>query len=513
MNYLVLSQYYAINMCRYEQWYLVKKLFDLERSINYMCKINGFPKNFLWGGAIAANQAEGAWREDDKGISIADIEILPNQYSRQGVLGFSHTKEDILKAAQDEKGYYPRRVGIDFYHTYKEDLALMKEMGFKCFRTSINWTRIFPHGDDDIPNEKGLKFYDNLFEEMLKNGIEPIVTISHYEMPIRLVTEYQGWYDQRLIECYLKLCKVLFERYKSKVKYWILFNQLNSVNIEWSEFASLGMLKGEHELWQQHAYQAIHHQFIASAKATQMAHKISENIKIGMMLGCTCLYPATCMPEDALTQMKQTQMFEHFYSDVLINGEYPGYAIKYFDDHNIQIQINNEDMNIIKNNKPDFLSFSYYSSRISCSQYPNEPQPNNYLPKTPWGWSSDPIGLRISLNRYWERYGLPLFIAENGLGALDKVEDDGSIHDNYRINYLRSNISAMKEAIKEGVKVFGYASWGPIDIVSCSQGEMSKRYGYIYVDLDDRGHGSGKRIRKDSFYWYKHLIETNGEEL
>lgn len=475
--------------------------------------LDGFPIDFLWGGAIAANQAEGAYDENGKGISIADIEILPTTYSRQGVLGLSHSMEEIKFAINDKEGYYPRRYAIDFYHTYKEDLALMKEMGFKCLRTSVNWARIFPNGDDEKPNEKGLEFYDHLFAEMIKDGIEPIITVSHYEMPIHLITAYHGWYDKRVIDCYLNLCDVLFKRYKDIVKYWILFNQINSVSVDWSEFASLGMVLGEHDPWEEHAYQAVHHQFIASAKATELAHKINPEIKIGMMLGCNCLYPATCSPEDALVNMKQTQMFEHFYSDVLIRGEYPGYAIKYFKNKNIHININENDMNIIKDNKPDFLSFSYYSSRISDSNYPDQPQPNKTLQQTLWGWSSDPYGIRISLNRYWERYQLPLFIAENGYGCIDKVDGDGHIHDDYRIEYLRENIIQVKEAIKEGVNVFGYASWGPIDIVSCSQGEMSKRYGYIYVDLDDRGQGSGKRLKKDSFYWYKKVIASNGEVL
>lgn len=475
--------------------------------------LKGFPQNFLWGGAIAANQAEGAWDVDGKGISIADIEVLPETYSRQGVLGLSHTMEELKFAIDDKKGYYPRRHAIDFYHTYKEDLALMKEMGMKCLRTSINWARIFPNGDDETPNEAGLKFYDNLFDEMRKNGIEPIITVSHYEMPIKLIIDYKGWYDERVIDCYLKLCEVLFDRYKNKVKYWILFNQLNSVHIHWSEFASLGMVLGEHDHWQEHAYQAVHHQFVASAKAKELAYRINPYMKIGMMLGCNCLYPATCQADDNLTNMKQIQMLEHFYGDVLIRGEYPGYAIKYFQDNNVELNIKETDMKVIKENKPDFLSFSYYASRISDSHYPKEPQPNNTLKQTLWGWGSDPIGLRISLNRYWERYGVPLFIAENGLGCIDQVEEDGTIHDEYRIEYLRENIKQMKEAIKEGVEVFGYASWGPIDIVSCSQGEMSKRYGYIYVDLDDRGQGSGKRLRKDSFYWYQKVMRTNGEIL
>lgn len=474
---------------------------------------SGFPENFLWGGAIAANQAEGAWDVDGKGPSMADIEILPEKHSRLGVLGFSHTKEDIEFALNDKDGYYPRRHAIDFYHKYKEDLALMKEMGFKCFRTSINWPRIYPRGDEDNPNEAGLQFYDNLFDEMLKNGIEPIITVSHYEMPVCLLLEYQGWYDRRVIDFYLKYCKTIFERYKNKVKYWILFNQINGVGDGWSEFASLGLLKNQYDNWLEASYQATHHQFVACAKATKIAHEINPNMKIGMMLGAKTLYPATCKSEDMFENMKQTQMLDHFYSDVLIRGHYPGYALRYFSDHNLNIEMSKEDLDYIDKYRPDYLSFSYYQTRLSDSSHPYEPIANHTLNPTLWGWGSDPIGMRLTLNRYWERYQLPLFVAENGLGCIDKVEEDGTIHDEYRIKYLKENIQQMKEAIKDGVKLFGYASWGPIDIVSCSQGEMSKRYGYIYVDLDDRGNGTGKRLKKDSFYWYKNVIETNGEDL
>lgn len=474
---------------------------------------NGFPKGFLWGGAIAANQAEGNWDSDGKGPSIADIEILPDAYSRISVVGFSHTRGEIEAALKDTEGNYPRRRGIDFYNTFGEDLALMKGMGFKCFRTSFNWARIFPNGDETTPNEKGLEYYDRLIDAILDNGMEPVMTMAHYEMPVHLVTQYGGWQNRKCIDFFLRLCEVLLRRYADKVKYWIVVNQINCAE-GWGEFGSLGMLRDEPAENRKTAiYQAVHHQFVASAHAKRLALEINPEIEIGMMNGDFRIYPATCKPQDALAAVRFNQMRDYFYTDVLLRGKYPGYALRYFADNNIEIEITEEDEELLAAYTADFLSFSYYSSQILSGKNPETPIPNPNIEKSIWGWGSDPIGFRIALNEYWDRYGLPIFIAENGLGALDEVTADEKIHDDYRIDYLRGHVAAMKEAIRDGVDVFGYASWGPIDIVSCSQGEMSKRYGYIYVDLDDKGKGSGKRLKKDSYYWYKKVIESNGEEL
>lgn len=472
----------------------------------------GFPEDFLWGGAIAANQSEGAWNVGGKGPSVADVEILPEEYSRLNVVGFSHNKADIEFALQDQAGFYPRRSAIDFYHTYKEDLALMKEMGFTCFRTSINWPRIFPNGDEASPNEEGLRFYDDLFDEIRKNGMEPVITLSHYEMPVYLVTHYNGWHNKKVIDYFLNYCKTVFTRYKDKVKYWIPFNQINCLG-GWGEFSSLGMLKGEYDNWKEATYQAVHNQFVASAFANKIGHEINPDMKVGLMLGADTLYPATCTPEDVFLNMQQMQMMDYFYSDVLLQGEYPGYALRFFKDNDIQINSTPEEIAAIAENRADFLSFSYYYTRLSDINSPGIMQKNPHIKPSSWGWGSDPLGFRYTLNELWSRYHTPMFIAENGLGCLDVLENDKTVHDQYRIEYLEENIRAMKEAIKDGAEVFGYASWGPIDIVSCSQGEMSKRYGYIYVDLDDRGKGTGKRYRKDSFYWYQNVIRTNGANL
>lgn len=471
----------------------------------------GFPKDFLWGGAIAANQAEGAWDVDGKGPSQADIEILPEEYSRKEVLGFAHTKEEISRALADKEGYYPKRYTIDFYHTFDSDLELMKEMGFKCFRTSFNWPRISPTGMESEPNEEGLKYYDRLIASMLDKGIEPVMTVSHYEMPTYLCQNYNGWYSRETIDCFLKYCKVLFERYQDKVKYWIMINQINLAE-DWGEFGSLGLLKDCCTDNRRSAvYQALHHQFVASAKAKKLAKGINSDMQIGMMNGDDHVYPATCKPEDVIAAMKRNQMNVYFCSDVLARGEYPGYAVRYFAEHDISFTVTAEDEKVIKENTIDFFALSYYFSGVLSAENPELREQNPYIEKSIWGWATDPQGLRNSLNQYWDRYGVPIFIAENGLGALDEVTPEGEIHDDYRINYLAAHIREMKEAVQDGVNVFGYASWGPIDIVSCSQGEMSKRYGYIYVDLDDRGQGSGKRMKKDSFYWYQKVIESNGE--
>ncbi|AEB07274.1 glycoside hydrolase family 1 [Coriobacterium glomerans PW2] len=471
----------------------------------------GFPKHFLWGGAIAANQAEGAWDVDGKGVSVADIEILPDRYSRTNVVGFSHTRDEIEAAMTDGAGYYPRRHAIDFYHTYQEDLALMAEMGFTCLRTSISWARIFPHGDDSQPCELGLRFYDRLIDAMLKLGIEPVMTISHYEMPVDLVLKYGGWASSTVRTCFVRLCGVLFERYRGKVKYWIPFNQINCLG-GWGEFASLGLLRDAIEADGSLVYQALHNQFCANAEAVKLAHEIDPAARVGVMLGDDPSYAATCEPADVLAALRYRQMRNYFFSDVLVRGCYPGYAIRYFNEQGIALDASADDLELLRMHPVDFFSCSYYYSKIIDARSPEQPRDNPHLQRSVWGWSTDPIGLRISLNQYWDRYHLPIFIAENGLGALDEVVDD-TVHDDYRIAYLKAHIEAMREAIRDGVDVFGYTSWGPIDIVSCSQGEMSKRYGFIYVDLDDRGQGSGVRLKKDSFAWYQRVIASNGTEL
>lgn len=472
----------------------------------------GFPKDFMWGGAVAANQLEGAYDIDGKGLCIADINEFRDDVDITKKYNEEVSSTFVKEALESKTRIFPKRWGIDFYHTYKEDLKLLARLGLKTFRTSINWARIFPNGDDAIPNELGLKFYDDLIDEILKNGMEPMITISHYEMPLSLTSNYKGWYSREVIDFFVKYCEVLFDRYAGKVKYWIIVNQINLIGHE--SFNHLGVAEDLVDDLQSAKYQAVHNEMVACARATAYAHKNHPEMEIGMMLCGGPAYAATCKPEDQLATLKHNQM-EYFYSDVLLRGKYPGYAFRFFEDRNIHVEFGENDEEDLKNTA-DFFSFSYYYTRIVTKESfenGNEALRNKELPANPWGWTIDPVGLRILLNEFWDRYQVPLMIAENGLGAEDVVEEDGSIHDEYRIEYLKAHIEQMKEAVLDGVNVFSYLSWGPIDIVSSSSAEMSKRYGYVYVDYDDFGKGTGKRMKKDSFNWYKHVIETNGEEL
>ena len=477
-----------------------------------MNSITGFKKNFLWGGAVAANQCEGAWQEGGKGWSVADI----NEYNEDIPLNKKYNEElttkDIQKAINDKEGIYPKRWGIDFYHTYKDDLKLLKGLGINSFRTSISWSRIFPNGDDEKPNEEGLKFYDSLIDEIIANGMEPMITISHYEMPLNLTLKYVGWYSRELIDFFYKYCTVLFDRFSGRVKYWILVNQINLIVHE--SFNHLGIAEDKVDNLLEAKYQGVHNEMVACAQATRYAHENYPAIKIGMMFCDNITYPATCKPEDVFANYRRNQM-EYFFGDVLLRGKYPGYAFRYLKDHNIHIKFGENDAEVLKNTA-DFMAMSYYYTRIADAESVKQKKTsydNPYIESSDWGWGIDPIGLRTKLNMYWDRYQLPITITENGLGHFDAVNRNGSVHDDYRISYLRDHIKQMKEAVLDGVDVFGYYPWGPIDIVSCSSSEMSKRYGFIYVDLDDYGNGSGKRSLKDSYYWYQKVVKSNGEIL
>ncbi|MDQ0361429.1 glycoside hydrolase family 1 protein [Breznakia pachnodae] len=464
----------------------------------------------LWGGAIAANQTEGAYNLGGKGISIADIKPKPKEIDTSRFYGMGHTKAEIIKLMKDTSSYFPRRKAIDFYHTYKQDIALLKEMGFTCFRFSIAWTRIFPNGDDEEPNEEGLNFYDSLIDEIITNGMEPIVTISHYEMPINLVLNYKGWTDQKLIDFFVSYAEILFKRYNNKVHYWIPFNQINMIEIfeedgvSHGDFASLGLVKGEHDNWQQARYQAIHNQFIASAKVTKLAHQINTNNKIGVMNVSDLQYADSCNPKTVFKAAQLNQLRNYFFLDVLLRGIYPKYIYRYFKDNNIDIKVTEEEKSLLKYNTADFLAISYYFTH-TYDESGNRKQ-NPYLKTTPWNWAIDPTGLRYALNEYWQIYQKPIMIAENGYGNYDQFID-GKIHDINRINYLKEHIDAVIEAANDGIDILAYTSWGPIDLVSDSTGEMEKRYGYIYVDLNNNGTGSNKRYKKDSFYWFQEYIK------
>lgn len=478
---------------------------------------HGFPDNFLWGGAIAANQAEGAWNEGGKGLSVPDLDWhnphLVRGGKRDADSEMTSTRLNELLAIEED-WQFPKRSGIDFYHTYKEDLALMKQLGLKAFRTSINWARIYPNGDDEQPNEEGLQFYDDLIDEIVANGMEPIITLFHYELPLKLVTEYGGWRDKRLIEFYARFARTCFERYQGKVRYWILINQINLIYVE--SFNSLGILCDQVDNLEEAKYQAIHNQFVACSLATKLGREIDPEFKLGMMISDHNCYPETASPEDVFSTLQKNQMSQFFYGDVRIRGQYPGYALRYFEDHQLNIAMTEEELDLIHSYTADYMAFSYYYSRMNSAVHNtadlNDISRNPLLPASIWGWCVDPLGLRNSLNVYYDRYQLPLMIAENGLGALDELKA-GTVEDDYRIDYLRAHLKAIKEAIRDGVDVFAYCAWGPIDIVSCTTNEMSKRYGFVYVDLNDDGTGSRKRFKKKSFDWYKRVIETNGADL
>ena len=463
-------------------------------------------QSFLWGGATAANQCEGAYNEGGKGLSTADVVLA-------GKRGMPRERTDGVV----EGLYYPSHTAIDFYHHYKEDIALFAEMKFKCYRMSIAWSRIFPNGDDETPNEEGLCFYDKVFDELLKYNITPVVTISHYEIPYNLVKKYRSWENRKMIDFYCRFCEVLFKRYKGKVKYWMTFNEIN-VNMLHPEHA-LGIAIRSDENKYQVIYQASHHEFVASAKAVQMGHEIDPDNKIGMMMLYPTFYAETCNPQDQWIRLEE--MNKHYgFSDVMVRGFYSKNMQYYLANHNVVIQMEPEDEEILKAGTVDYIGFSYYNSNVATSRKDIElidgnminSVKNKYLQESRWGWSIDPMGLRIALNELYARYQIPLFVAENGFGALDIPSEE--IQDDYRIEYLKAHIKALEDAILvDGVDCIGYTVWGCIDLVSVGTGEMSKRYGMIYVDRDDKGTGSLKRSRKKSFYWYKHVIETNGKEL
>ena len=472
-----------------------------------------FPKQFLWGGATAANQFEGGYQEGGRGL--ANVDICPSGSDRSAII-CGHLKTFTC----DEHHHYPSHDSVDFYHHYQEDIALMAEMGFKVYRMSIAWTRIFPNGDEEEPNEEGLQFYDAIFRECQKYHIEPLVTIVHFDCPMHLIQTYGGWKNRKMIDFYLRLCKVLFKRYKGIVKYWLPFNEINM--ILHAPFLGAGLYFEDGDDEERIKYQAAHHELIASALATKLAHEIDPENQIGCMFAAGSVYPYSCHPQDVFEALKKDRE-SYFFIDIQARGAYPSYAIKELTRKHCMPHMEDDDYAILKKYPVDFISFSYYNSRCVSGQ--KEPEKltegnlfasanNPYLTYSDWGWPIDPLGLRITLNHVYDRYQKPMFIVENGLGAIDTVKADGTIEDDARISYLREHILAMKAAIEEdGVELMGYTAWGPIDLVSASSGEMKKRYGFVYVDKQDDGSGSMQRIRKKSFYWYKSVIESNGECL
>ncbi|WP_199454420.1 6-phospho-beta-glucosidase [Vibrio owensii] len=470
-----------------------------------------FPENFLWGGAIAANQSEGGYREGGKGLTTVDM--IPYGDNRMPIkLGLV----DSVELSEEE--FYPSHQAIDFYHRYKEDIALLAEMGFKTFRMSIAWSRIFPKGDELEPNQAGIDFYRSVFEECHKYGIEPLVTLCHFDVPMHLVNEYGSWRNRKMIGFFERYARTCFEAFDGLVKYWLTFNEINI--LLHSPFSGAGLLFQEGENRDQVKYQAAHHELVASALVTKIAHEINPENQVGCMLAGGNFYPYSCKPEDVFTAMQKDRE-NLFFIDVQSRGYYPSYAQKVFDEKGVKLEILEEDYDTLKHTV-DFISFSYYASRCaSADMNANNTSEANvvksirnpHLPASDWGWVIDPLGLRITMNTLYDRYQKPLFLVENGLGAKDVPDENGEVQDDYRIDYLRQHVEAMADAITDGVPLMGFTPWGCIDLVAASTGEMSKRYGFIYVDRDNLGNGTLNRTPKKSFHWYKRVIASNGTEL
>ncbi len=473
-----------------------------------------FPDDFLWGGAVAAHQVEGAWDRDGKGPSIVDVLAAGDVNTERRIT------DGILA------GYrYPNHEATAFYDHYKEDVALLAEMGFKCFRTSIYWPRIFPKGDEATPNEAGLQFYDALFTELLKHGIEPVVTLSHFEMPLHLAREYGGFKDRRVVNFFVHYAETVMRRYKDKVKYWMTFNEINNqrdLHLPLWGYSNSGVDFTQEANPEECMYQVVHHEFVASAKVVQLGHAINPDFKIGCMVSWVPIYPYSCDPNDIMLA-QEAMRNRFFFSDVHMRGEYPAYALKEWQRKGYHIAMEPDDLLILKMGTCDYLGFSYYKSATvqASAQHTTAVEhgicgsvKNPYVPASDWGWQIDPVGLRYSLCELYERYNKPLFVVENGLGALDTIKDNGDIDDDYRIDYLAAHIKEMKKAVGyDGVKLMGYTPWGCIDCVSYGTGEYRKRYGFIYVDCHDDGSGTMARRRKKSFFWYRDVISSHGEKL
>ena len=475
------------------------------------------PKDFLWGGAVAAHQLEGGYAEDGRGLSVSDV-----------MTGGAHGVAREITDGVIEGKYYPNHRGIDFYHTYRDDIALFAEMGFRCFRTSISWSRIFPEGDEERPNEAGLRFYDDMFDCMLENGIQPVITLSHFEMPYGLARKYGGWANRELIDLFVRYARVCFERYHEKVRHWMTFNEIgNQFNTANDIFGwtNSGVRFSQYDDPERMMYQCAHYEFVASALAVIEAHRIDPDLMVGCMVAAGPVYPRECRPADVL-MANDAFHGTLFFSDVQARGTYPNWAKRMFDRNGWDLDITDEDLALLKQGAVDYIGFSYYMSHVvdseahadvsgSVESADEHMVPNPYLDATDWGWTIDPVGLRYMLKVFDERYdGMPQFIVENGIGMYEDLDENDTVEDDARISYLGGHIRELRRAVEEdGVNLIGYTPWGCIDVVSFTTGEYRKRYGFIYVDIQDGGEGTGRRLKKKSFEWYRRVIATNGEEV
>lgn len=476
-----------------------------------------FPKDFLWAGAQAASQADGAYRQDGKLANSSDVQPYLKGLSNMEIQRLEQEGmklEQVRKALSDTEHFYPKRHGIDFYNTYEADLELLAETGMKAFRTSIDWSRVFPNGDELEPNVAALEHYGKMIDKIRAVGMEPIITMLHYETPIHLTLEYGGWTNKAVIDMFVRYGKVLLDYFGKKVKYWIVINQINMIQVE--PFLSLGICSDQYENIEEAEYQAVHNQMVASALIQQYAKTLDiEALKIGTMVADGTAYPASCQPDDVVLALWHNRM-QYLFTDVQFRGVYPKVALNYFAEHQLNVEMTESELKILKENPMDYLAISYYFSQMvdasKNEQVPYDITANPHLEANPWGWNVDPKGLYHTISQYWDRYEKPILIAENGFGMYDEIVD-GEVHDGYRSDYLGAHIEQVGHAIYDGAEIIAYCVWGPIDIVSCSSQQMSKRYGFIYVDIDDEGNGSKKRMKKDSFAWYQTVTSTNGAEI
>lgn len=487
-----------------------------------------FPKGFLWGGDISANQAEGGWNEGGKSPNLSDYQLgatkdTPRMVTYQmpdGTYGKSVSIVENIDLPEGAKlacipdEFYPNHKATDFYHHYKEDIAYFGELGFKALNMTLSWARIFPNGVKSGINKEGVDFYHNVFNECKKYGIEPLVHLYKYDMPAFYITEWGGWTNRNLIDEFVEFAKASIDEFKDDVKYWSTFNEINVAQI-------LAMTCNDKKAIQK-AFNQLHNQLVASAKVVKYIHDNYPTKKVGCMVAGLCYYPYTCDPNDQILNQKVMQNYFYYCADTIVRGHYPSYSKRIYKELGINVEVSEEDRVALENGKVDFLEFSYYMTNVITIHADEVDRTggnlvgglkNPYLKVSDWGWAIDPMGLKFFLHEMYDRYQIPLFNCENGLGAYDTLEEDHTVHDSYRIDYLREHIKAMKEAVEEGVDLMGYTMWGSIDLVSLSTGEIRKRYGFIYVDTDDEGNGTYNRYKKDSFYWYKKVIGTNGEDL
>lgn len=487
-----------------------------------------FPENFLWGGAVAANQLEGAWLEDGKQPNVTDV--LVGIGSKKPGIKWNGEKYEMCL---DPDKKYLSHEAIDFYHRHKEDLELMAGMGFNCFRTSIAWGRIFPNGDETEPNEKGLAFYDELFDEMKELGMEPCITMSHYETPLHLLTEYGGWSNPKLIEFWKNYAKTVFTRYKGKVKYWLTFNEVNAMLRNPFVAGSILTINNPKDpsdpigsITQEDIWQGYYNILVANAWTVKLCHEIDPDAKVGNMMTASgvCTYPETCKPSDVFGAYDTQRWAVYFMCDPMVFGEIPSYVKALWKKNpSWTPKMNDDELKLIHDYTIDFISYSYYRSAVYASDATMtnntggiKGKDNPYLkecsPK-PWSWPVDPEGLRLLINMFEDRYHLPQFIVENGIGLDENLDENGKIDDPFRVRYLEQHLKQVALAIEDGCNVMGYLWWGPIDVVSAGTGEMKKRYGFVYVDRFNDGHGTLERKIKNSYYRYKEIIESNGEAL